>query len=52
MKLTNNSYIILIRTRISRSSITADKTGWLKVSARSNAPDDGGAGPESSPRLQ
>jgi hypothetical protein len=34
MKLTNESYTILIGTRTWTESYYRDKTGWLKVSAR------------------
>jgi hypothetical protein len=34
MKLTNDSYIILISTKNFTESYYRDKTGWLKVSAR------------------
>jgi hypothetical protein len=34
MKLTNDSYIILIGTRNFTERYYRDKTGWLKVSAR------------------
>jgi CRISPR/Cas system-associated protein Csx1 len=35
MKLTNDCYLILIRTRNFTERYYRDKTGWLKVSARS-----------------
>jgi len=34
MKLTNNSYVISIRTKNSIERYSRDKTGWSKVSAR------------------
>jgi hypothetical protein len=34
MKLTNDSYIILIKTRTASERYYRDKTGWLKVSTR------------------
>jgi hypothetical protein len=34
MKLTNDSYIILINTKTSTERYSRDKTGWLKVSKR------------------
>ena len=34
MKLTNDSYVILISTKTSTERYYRDKTGWLKVSAR------------------
>ncbi len=50
MKLTNNSYIILIGTKNFTERYYRDEAGWLKISAaRPNVPDNGGAGPESRP---
>lgn len=34
MNLTNESYVILIRTKISTEFYYRDKSGWLKVSTR------------------
>jgi hypothetical protein len=34
MKLTNNSYVILIGTNNFTERYHRDKTGWLKISAR------------------
>jgi hypothetical protein len=34
MKLTNDSYVVLIGTKNSTERYYRDKTGWLKVSAR------------------
>jgi hypothetical protein len=34
MNLTNESYVILIRTKTSTERCYRDKTGWLKVSTR------------------
>ena len=34
MNLTNESYVILIRTKSSAEGYYRDKTGWLKVIAR------------------
>jgi len=34
MKLTNDSYVIFIRTKNFKERYYRDKTGWLKVSAR------------------
>jgi len=34
MKLTNDSYIILIHTKSATEQYYRDKTGWLKVSSR------------------
>ena len=34
MNLTNESYVILIRTKTSTERYYRDKTGWLKVSTR------------------
>jgi hypothetical protein len=34
MKLTNDSYVILIHTRTATERYYRDKTGWLKVSTR------------------
>jgi len=34
MKLTNDSYVILINTRTANERYYRDKTGWLKVSTR------------------
>jgi hypothetical protein len=34
MKLTNDRYVILIRTKSAMERYYRDKTGWLKVSTR------------------
>jgi hypothetical protein len=34
MKLTNDSYVILINTKNSTERYFRDETGWLKISAR------------------
>jgi hypothetical protein len=34
MKLTNDSYVISIKTKSATERYYRDKTGWLKVSAR------------------
>jgi hypothetical protein len=34
MKLTNDSYVILIHTKSAKERYYRDKTGWLKVSTR------------------
>ncbi len=34
MKLTNESYVVLIHTKTSAERYYRDKTGWIKVSAR------------------
>ena len=34
MKLTNDSYVILIKTKTATERYYRDKTGWLKVSTR------------------
>ena len=36
MKLTNDTYLILLRTKNFTERYYRDKTGWLKVSARGN----------------